>query len=205
MDCSMPGFPVLPYLPEFVQLMSFESVMPSNHLILCCPLLLLPSIFPSISIFSNQWALCIRWPTYWNFSFSYSPSNEYSGLISFRIDWLDLLAVPGTLKCLFQHHSAKAAILWCSASVMVQLSQPHMTSGKTIALTTWTFVGKVMSLLFNTLSRLVIAFLPWSRRFNFMAAVTICSDFGAQENKIWTVSTLSPSVCHEMMDQMPWS
>ena len=180
----MPGFPVLPYLPEFVQLMSFESMMPSNHLTLCCPLLLLPSIFPSIDIFSNHWALCIRWSTYWNFSFSYSPSNEYSGLISFRIDWLDLLTVQGTLKCLSQHHNSKAAILWCSASVMVQLSHPHMTSGKTIALTKWTFVGKVMSLLFNTLSRLVIAFLPRSRHLNFMAAVTICSDFGAQENKI---------------------
>ena len=132
--------------------------MPSNHLILCCPLLLLPSIFPSIRVFSNELALCIRWPKYWSFSFSISPSSEYSGLISFRIDWFDLLALQGTLKSLLQHHSSKASILQCSAFFIVQLSHPYMIPGKTIALTRWTFVGKVMSLLFNMLSRLGIAF-----------------------------------------------
>ena len=134
--------------------------MPSNHLILCCPLLLLPSIFPSIRVFSNESALCIRWPKYWSFSFNISPSNEHSGLISFRMDWLDLLAVQGTLKSLLQHHSTKASILWHSAFFIVQLSHPYMTTGKTIALTRQTFVGKVMSLLFDMLSRLVITFLP---------------------------------------------
>ena len=142
--------------------MSIESVMPSNHLILCHPLLLLPSIFPSIRVFSNESILHIRWPKYWSFSFSISPSNEYSGLISFRTDWLDLLAVQGTLKSLLQHHSSKALILQSSAFFTVQLSQPYMTAGKTIALTRWTFVDKVMSLLFNMLSRLVITFLPRS-------------------------------------------
>ena len=143
--------------------MSIESVMPSNHLILCRPLLLLPSIFPSIRVCSNESALRIRWPKYWSFSFNISPSNEYSGLISFRMDWLDLLAVQRTLKSLLQHHSSKASILQHSAFFTVQLSYPHMTTGKTIALTRWTFVGKVMSLLFNMLSRLVIAFLPGSK------------------------------------------
>ena len=137
--------------------------MPSNHLIFCYPLLLLLSIFPSIRVFSNESVLCIRWPKYWSFSFSISPSNEYSGLISFRMTWLDLLAVQGTLKSLLQHHSSKVSILWCSAFVIVQLSHPHMTTGKTIALTIWTFVGKVMSLLFNMLSGLVITFLPRSK------------------------------------------
>ena len=141
--------------------MSTESVMPSNHLILCCSLFLLPSIFPSIRVFSNESVLCIRWPKYWSLSFSISPLNEYSGLISFRIDWLDLLTVQGTLKSLLQHHSSKASILRCSAFFMVQLSHPYMTTGKT--LTIWTFVDKVMSLLFNTLSRFVIAFLPRSK------------------------------------------
>ena len=131
--------------------------MPSNHLILCCPLLLLPSIPPNIRVFSNESTLHIRWPKYWSFSFSISPSNEYSGLISFRMDWLDLLAVQGTLESLLQHHSSKASLLWCSAFFTVQLSHPYMTTGKTIALTRWTFVGKVMSLLFNMLSRLVIS------------------------------------------------
>ena len=140
--------------------MSIESVMPSNHLILCRPLLLLPSIFPSIRVFSNESVLPIRWPQYWSFGFSISPSNEYSGLISFRIDWLDLLAVQGTLKSLFQHHSSKTSILQCSAFFIVQLSHPYMTTGKTIAFTRWTFVGKVKSLLFNMLSRLVMTFLP---------------------------------------------
>ena len=142
--------------------MSIESVMPSNHLILCRPLLLLPSIFPSIRVFSNESVLCIRWPRYWSFSFSISPSNEYSGLISYRMDWLDLLAVQGTLKSLLQHHSSKASILRHSASFIVQLSHPYMATGKTIALTRQTFVSIVMSLLFNTLFRLVIAFLPRS-------------------------------------------
>ena len=137
--------------------------MPSNHLILCCPLLFLPSIFPSIRVFSNESVLCIRWPKYWSFSFSISPSNEYSGLISFRIDRLDLFAVQGTLKSLLQHHSSKASILGCSAFFGVHLSHPYMTAGKTIALTRLTFVGKVMSLLFNMLSRFVTAFLPRSK------------------------------------------
>ena len=143
--------------------MSIKSVMPSNHLILCCPLLLLPSIFPRIRVFSNESALHIRWPKYWSFSFSISPSNEYSGLISFRMDWLDLLAIHETHKSLLQHHSSKASVLWRSAFFIVQLSHPSMTTGKTIALTRRTFVGKVMSLLFNMLSRLVIAFLPRSK------------------------------------------
>ena len=145
-----------------LKLMSIELVMPSNHLILCHPLLL-PSIFPSIKVFSNESVLCIRWPKYWSFSCSISPSNEYSGLISFRMDWFDLLAVQRTLKSLLQHHSSKASILWGSAFFTVQLSHPHMTTGKTIALTIWIFVGKVMSLLFNILSRFVIAFLPRSK------------------------------------------
>ena len=159
--------------------MSTESVMPSNHLILYHPLLLLPSIFPSIRVFSNESVLRFRWPMYWNFSFNISPSNEYSGLISLRMDWLDLLAVQGTLESLLQHHSSKASIFQCSAFLIVQLSHPNMTTGKTIALTRWTFVGKVMSLLFNMVSRLVITFLPKSKCLNFMVAVTICSDFGA--------------------------
>ena len=144
--------------------MSIESVMLSNHLILCYPLLLPASIFPSIRIFSNELVLCITWPKYWSFSFSISPSNEYSGLISFRNDWLYLLAVHGTIKSLLQHHSSKASVLRCSAFFIVQLSHPYMINGKTIALTIWTFVGKTMSLLFNMLSKLVIAFLPRSKR-----------------------------------------
>ena len=163
MNCSTPGLPVHHQLLEF-KLMSIESVMPSSHLILCCPLLLLPLIPPSIRVFSNESTLCIRWPKYWSFSFSLNPSNEHPGLISFRIDWLDLLAVQGTLKSLLQHHSSKASILLCSAFFTVQLSHPYMTTGKTIALTRWTFVGKVMSLLLNMLSRMVITFLPRSKR-----------------------------------------
>ena len=145
------------------KLKSIESVMTSSHLILCHPLLLLPSIFPRIRVFSSESVLRIRWPKHWSFSFSISPSNESSGLIFFKIDWLDLLAVQGTLKSLLQHHSSKAPILWCSAFFIVQLSYQYMTTGKTIALTRWTFVGKAMSLLFNMLSRLVIAFLPRSK------------------------------------------
>ena len=137
---------------SLLKLMSIELVMPSNHLILCHPLLLPPSIFPSIRVFSNESAICIRWPKYWSFSFNINPSNEHPGLISFRMDWLDLLAVQGTLKSLLQHHSSKASILQSSAFFIVQLSHPYMATGKTIALTRWTFVGKVMSLLFNILS-----------------------------------------------------
>ena len=138
--------------------------MLSNHLLLGHPLLLLPSIFPNIRVFSNESAFCIRWPKYWSFSFNISPTNEHSRLISFRMDWLDLLAVQGTLKSLLQHHSSKGSIFWCSAFFIVQLSHPYMTTGKTIAMTRWTFVGKVMSLLFHMLSRLVITFLPRSKR-----------------------------------------
>ena len=159
--------------------------MPCNHLILCCALHLLPSVFPSIRVFSSESLLHIRWPKYWTFSFSISPSNVYSGLISFRIDWFDLLAVRGTLKSLLQHHSSKGSVLRRSAFFIVQLSHPYMTTGKTIALTIHTFAGKVMSLLFNMLYRLVIALLPRSKHFlNIMAAVTICSDYGAPQNKV---------------------
>ena len=166
------------------KLMSIESVMPSNHLILCCPLLLLPSIFPSTRAFSNESVLHIRWPKYWSFSFNISPSDEGSELISYRMDWLDLFAVQGTLNSLLQHHRSKASILQCSAFFIVQLSHPYMTTEKTITLTRWTFIGKVMSLLFNMLFRFVTAFFSKEQAsFNFLAAVTICSDFGAQENK----------------------
>ena len=165
---------------SLLKVMSIESVMLSNHLILCRPLLLLPSIFPSIRVFSNESVLHIRWPNYWSFSLSISPSSEYLGLISFRSDWLDLLAVQGTLKSLLQHHSSKASILQHSAFFIVQLSHPYMTTGKIIALTRWNFVGKVMSLLFRMLSRLVIAFLPSSKGLliSWLATITICSDFG---------------------------
>ena len=148
---------------SLLKLMSIESVMPFSHLILCHPLLFLPSIFPNISIFSSESALHIRWPKDWSFSFKFTPSNEQPGLISFRMDWLDLLTVHGTLKNLLQHHSSKASILWHSAFFIIQLSHSYMTTGKTIALSRWTFVGKVMSLLFNMLSKLVIAFLPRSK------------------------------------------
>ena len=156
MNRSTPGLPVHHQLRESTQPMSIESVMPSNHLILCRPLLLLPSIFPSIRVFSNESALHIRWPNYWSFSFSISPSNEQPGLISFRMDWLDLLAVQGTLKSLHQHHSSKASVLWHSAFFIVQLSHPYMTTGETIALTRRTFFGKIMSLLFNMLSSIFL-------------------------------------------------
>ena len=146
-----------------LKLMSIELVMPFNHLVLCCRLLLLPSIFPSIRVFSNELIFHIRWPKYWSFSFSISPSNEYSGLISFRMDWLDLLVVQGTLKSLFQHHSLKALVLQCSAFFMVQLSHADITTGKTIVLTIQIFISKVIALLLNTLSRFVIAFLPRSK------------------------------------------
>ena len=181
------------------KLMSTELVMPSNHLILCCPLLLLPSIFPSIRVFSNESALHIRWPKYWSFSFI-SPSNEHPGLISFRIDWLDLLAAQGTLKGLLQHHSSKASILRRSAFFTVHLSHSYMTTGKTIALTRQTFVGKVMSLLFNMLSRLVITFLPRSK-YLLISWLQSLSAVILEPPKIKsdTVSTVSPSICHEVM------
>ena len=163
--------------------MSIASVMPSNHLILCRPLFLPPSIFPSIRVFSNELVLHNRWPKYWSFSFNISPSNEYSGLTSFRIDCLDFLAVQETLKSLLQHHSSKASILWCSAFFIVQLLHLYMTTRKTIVLTRWAFVGKVMPLLFNMLSRLVFSSKEQAS-FNFMAAITICSDFGAQKSKV---------------------
>ena len=163
MNCSMPGFPVLHYLPEFAQTHVHCVVMPSNYLILCCPLLLLPSVYPSLRVFSNELALCSKWPKYWSFSFSISHSKEYSGLISFRIDWFNLLAVQGTLKSLLQHHNLKASI-WCSP-FLVQFSHPCMTTGKTIALTTWTFVSNV-----NNVSKVmfVIAFLPRSKCFSIL-------------------------------------
>ena len=174
--------------------------MPSNDLIICHPFLILPSIFPDIRVFSNESVLCIRWPKYWSFSFSISPSNEYSGLISFRMDWLDFTAVQVTLKSLLQHHSLKASILQHSASFIVQLSHPYMTTGKTIALTRRTFVGKVMSLLFNVLSMLVITFLPRSKChliswLQSPSAVIL----EPQKIKSVTVSTVSPSICHEVM------
>ena len=166
MDYSIPGLPVHHHLPEFTQThyhWVYANLLPSNHLILCCPLFLLPSIFPSIMVFLNASVLCFRSPKYWSFSFNISPSNEYSRLISFRMGWLDLLAFQGTPKSLLQHHSSKASILWCSAFFIVQLSHPCMTTGKTITLTRQIFVGKVMPLLFNILSRLAITFLPKSK------------------------------------------
>ena len=165
MNRSTPGLPVRHQLPEFTQkAMSIELLMPSSHRILCLPLTFLPPIPRSIRVFSNESTLRMRWPKYWSFSFSISHSNEHSRLISFRMDWLDLLAVQGTLKSLLQHHSSNASIPWCSAFFTVQLSHPYITNGKTIALTRWTFVGKVMSLLLILLSRLVITFLPRSKR-----------------------------------------
>src|SRR5574338_688757 len=180
--------------------MSIESVMPSSHLILCHPLLLLPPIPPSIRVFSNESTLCMRWPKNWSFSFRIIPSKEHPGLISFRMDWLDLLAVHGTLKSLLQHHSSKASILWCSAFFTVQLSHPYTTTGKTTALIRRTFVGKVMSLLFNMLSRLVITFLPRSKRL-LISWLQSPSAVILESPKIRsdTVSTVSPSICHEVM------
>ena len=180
--------------------MSIESMMPSNHLILYHPLLFLPSIFLSIRVFPNESALRIRWPKYWSFSFSIRPSNEYSGLISFRIDWCDLFAGQGTRKCLLQHHSSKASILQCSAFLIIQLSHPYMTTGKTIALTRWTFVVKVMSLLFSMLSRLVITFLPRSKCL-LISWLQSPSAVILEPPKIKsaTVSTVSLSICHEVM------
>ena len=183
---------------NLLKLVSIELVMPPNHLTLCHPLLLLPSIFLSIRVFSIESVVCIRWPKYWSFSFS--PSNEHPGLISFRMDWLDLLAVQGTLKSLLQHHSSQASILQHSPLFIVQLSHPYMTTGKTMALTRWTFVGKVMSLLFNMLSRLVIAFLPRSKHL-LISWLQSPSAVILEPPKIKpvTVSTVSPSICHEVM------
>ena len=181
--------------------MSIESVIPSNHLIFCRPLLLLPSIFPSIRVFSNESALHIRWPKYWNFSFNIiHHTNEYSRLTSFRIDWFDLLAVQGALKSLLQHHSSKASILWCSAFFMAHLSHQYMTVGKVITWTIWTFVGKVMSLLFNTVSRFFIAFL--SRTKYLLISLQLSPSTVILESKTVksvTVSTVSPSICHKVL------
>ena len=185
MNCSMPGPTSITNSQSSLKLTSIESEMPSSHLILCRPLLFLPPIPPSIRVFSNESTLHMNWPKYWSFSFSISPSNEHPGLTSFRMNWLDLLVVQGTLKSLLQRHSSTASILQCSAFFTVQLSHPYMTAGKTIALTRRTFVGKVMSLLFNMLSRLVITFLPRSTCLNFMATITICSDFGAPKDKVY--------------------
>ena len=197
MDCSMPHFPVHHQFLELAQTHVHpvgDAIQPSR-----CPFLLLPSIYPSIRVFSNELVLCIRWPKYWHFSFSVSPSNEYSELISFRIDWLDLLAVQGTLKSLLLHHSSKASILQCSAFSTVQLSLPSMTTRKTIALTRWNFVGKVMFLLFNMLSRLVIAFLPRSKRL-LISWLQSPSAMILEPKKIKSVnvSITPPSSCHEM-------
>ena len=179
--------------------MFITSVVPSNHLILCCPLLP-PSIFPSIRVFSSESVLRIRWPKYWSFSFSISPSNEYSGLISFRMDWLDPLTVQGTLKSLLQHHSSKASILHCSAFFIVQLSYPYMTTGKTIALTRRTFVGKIVSLLFNILSRFVIAFLPRTKCLLIswlQSPSAVILD--PKKIKSVTVSIVSPCICYKVI------
>ena len=173
--------------------------MPSNHLILCRPLLLLPSVFSSIRIFSNESVLHIRWPKYWSLSFIISPSNDYSGLVSFRMDWLDLLAVQGTLKSLLWHHGSKASVLWCSSFFIVQLSHPYISTGKPIALTRWTFAGRVMSLLFNMLSRLVIAFLPRSKHL-LISWLQSPSVVILEPKKLVSVSIVSPSIWHEVME-----
>ena len=201
MNRRTPGLPVHHQLPELTQThVSIESVMPSSHLILCCPLLLLPPIPPNIRVFSSESTLCMRWPKYWSFSFSISPSKEHPGLVSFRMDWLDLLAVQGTLKSLLQHHSSKALILRRSAFFIVQLSHPYMTTGKTIALTRQTFVGKVISLLFNMQSRLVMTFLPRSKHL-LISWLQSPSAVIVEPRKIMsaTVSTVYPSMCHEVM------
>ena len=184
---------------SLLKLMSIESVMPSNHFILCCPLLP-PSVFPSSRVFADESVLHIRWPKYWSFSFNISPSSEYSELLSFRMNWLDHLAIQWTLKSLFQHHSSKASILWQSAFFIVQLSHPYMTTGKTIALTIRAFVGKILSLVFNMLSRLVITFLPKSKHL-LISWVQSPSAVILEPPKIQSVivCTVSPSICHEMM------
>ena len=197
MDCSMPGLPALTISRSLLKLMSTALVIPSSHLILWCPHL--PSVFPSIRDFSSELAVQIRRPKCWSFSFSISPSNEYSGKISFKIDWFDLV-VQGTFRSLLQHHISKASVLWCSAFFMVQLSQPYVTTGKTIALTTRAFVGRVMSLLFNTLSRFVTAFLPRSNRLLILwlqSPSTVISE--PKKRKSVTASTVSPSICYEVV------
>ena len=203
MNCGTPGLPVHHQLQEFTQSMSIESLMPPSHLILCHPLLLLPSIPPSIRVFSSESTLHMRYPKYWSFSFSISPSNEQSGLISFIMDWLDLLVVQGTLKSLLQHHSSKASILCHSAFFTVQLSHAYMTTGKTIALTRWTFVGKVKSLLFNMLSRLVITLLP-RRKCLLISWLQSPSAVILEPKKIKS-ATVSPSISQKWWDQMLWS
>ena len=180
--------------------------MPSNRLILCHPLHLPPSVFPSIRVFSNESVLHIRWPKYWSFSFSISPSSEYWGLISFRMDWLDLLAVQGTLKSFLQHHSSKASILWCSVFFIVQLSHPYVTTGKTKALTRWTFVGRVMSLLFNMLSTLVITFLPRSKRLLISWLQSPSAVILEPQKLSLSLFQLFPHLfTMKWWDQMPWS
>ena len=201
MDCSTPGFPVHHQLLEPLQSQSIALVMPANHLILCCPLLCPPSIFPNIRVFTNDLVLRIRWPKYWSFSFSISPSNGYSGMISCRMDWLDLLAAQGILKSLLQHRNSKASILQCSAFFTVQISHPYMTTGKTIALTTWTFVDKVMSLLYNMLYRLVIAFLPRSKCLLISWLQSPSAVILEPKKESLNVSNVSPSICHEVMGQ----
>ena len=199
MDCSTQASLFFTISWSLLNLMSVESVMPSNHLILCCPLLLLPSIFPSIRVFSNESVICIKWPKYWSFSFNISPSNEHPQLIPFSMDWLDLLAVQGTLKSLLQHHSLKASIAWHSAFFIIPLSHPYVTTGKTIALTRRTFVEKVMSLLFNMLSRLVITFLPRSKHL-LISWLQSPSAVILEPKKIKSlVSLVSPSIRHEVM------
>ena len=199
MNRSTPGLPVHHQLPSLLKLMSIEWVMPSSHLTLCRPLLLLPPIPPGFRVFSNESSLHMKSPKYWSFSLSISPSNEHPGLISFRMVWLDLLEVQGTLKSFLQHHSSKTSILWCSAFFTVQLSHPYMTTGKTIALTKQTFVGKVMSLLFNMLSRLVITFLPRSKR---LLISWLKSPYAVilepQKNKVWYCF-------HCLPIYLPWS
>ena len=205
MDCSTPGFPVHNQLPEIAQTHVHrvsDAIQPLHPLSSPSPPAFNPSQHQGLS---SESVLHISWPKFWSFSFSISPSNEYSGLISFMMDWLDLLVVQGTVESLLQYHSSKASIHQHSAFFIVQLSHPYMTIGKTIAWTGRTFVGKVMSLLFNMLSRLVVTFLLRSKCFNFMAAITICSDFGAQKIKSDTASTVSPSTSHEVMGQMPQS
>ena len=197
MNRSTPGLPVHHQLPSSPKLMCIESVMPSGHLILCCPLLLLPPIPPRIRLFSNESTLHMRWPNYWSFSLSISPSNEHPGLVSFRMDCLNLLAVQGTLKSLLQHHNSKASILQCSAFFTVQLSHPYMTTGKTIALTRKTFIDKVMSLLFNMLSMLVITFLPRSKHL-LISWLQSPSAVNLEPPKIKS-DTVSPSISYEVM------
>ena len=206
MDCSTPGLPVHHQLPEVTQT-HVHWVGDAIHLILCHPLLLPPSIFPSIRVFSNHSVLHIRWLKYWSFSFSSSLSNEYSGVISFRIDWLDLLAVQRTLKSLLQHHRSKASILQLSVFFMVQLSHPYMTTGKTIALTRQTFVDKVVYLLFNMLSRLVLVFLPRIKHLliSWLQKPSVGILEPTQKKMSVTFSAVSPSILHEVTGPVPWS